>query len=169
MNPLTHPRQKSNVTSAASRTVLVACVDPEIRDALADALRSFSIRTVWVKKIEDAKHSLATDSIAICLCGFWLAGGTCRDLCESVSGQATEIPVIIASASAPAFASQYQHYLAALNIGAFDFICRPYRPAEFQKILELALKAHSQSLSYPPVRLPVHTSSFHIEGPGLSH
>lgn len=169
--------------SEVKPTVLIATMNPSIDGRLADLLRTFHVRTIWVKSLQDAKFCLATQDIAVCLCGFWLEGGTYLDLVECVANGPAEIPVIVASGSESVFASEHQHHLAALNSGVFDFISYPYQPAEFQKLLEFALKAHYQSVS--PHRQAAHvdpmgatqvslaalarTNSFHIGQSGLSH
>jgi DNA-binding NtrC family response regulator len=154
--------------SFAPPAILIATIDREIRDSLADLLQQFSVRTIWVNSVANAKHSLVMDNIAVCLAGFWLDGGSYRDIVASASAGAAEIPVIIASASKSAFTSEYQHYLAALHIGAFDFIWRPYRPNAFRKILKFAVKAHFESITRNPVTVAPKGSS-HISGSGLSH
>lgn len=126
-------------------TVLIATIDPQIRDGLAKLLRKLRVRSIWVDSLEKARLSLAADKVAACVCGFWLADGTCRDLLESVTADVTEIPVIIASSSD--FTSEFQHHLSTLNMGAFDFITHPYHTEQSQRILELAVRAHFGSVS----------------------
>jgi DNA-binding NtrC family response regulator len=147
-----------------SPAVLIATVDPQLRDGLAELLQQFCLRTIWVKSVADAKHWLAIDNVAVCLCGLWLEGSTCSDLVESLTDPAEEIPVIIAT-SASAFASEYQHHLAALNIGAFEVICYPCSAGEFQKTLELAMKVHFQSMAHSSTMDLAHASSCRMQGP----
>jgi DNA-binding NtrC family response regulator len=124
--------------------VLVAMVDPEIRSGLAELLEAFPLNAIWLKGVEAAKNMLSKESIAACLCGFWLQDGTYRELVRHVRRERVEIPVIIVSA--PACPHEYRDYLAAMNIGALDFLCHPYRKSDLERMLQLAIEAHSRSV-----------------------
>ena len=124
--------------------VLVATIDPEIRSGLAELLEAFSLNAIWLKGVETAKNTLSKESIAACLCGFWLQDGTYRELVRHVRRERVEIPVIIVSA--PACPHEYRDYLAAMNIGALDFLCHPYRKSDLERMLRLAIETHSRSV-----------------------
>jgi DNA-binding NtrC family response regulator len=125
-------------------TVLVATIDPEIRSGLADLLEAFPLNTIWLKGVEAAKSMLSKERVAVCLCGFWLQDGTYRELVRHVRREHAEIPVIIVSA--PACPNEYRDYLAAMKIGALDFLCHPYRKSDLERMLQLAMGAHERSL-----------------------
>jgi len=130
--------------SASDRpAVLIAAADPEIQDGLTDLLQGFRIDTIWVNGVEDAKRLLGKERIAACLCGFWLQDGTYRELIRHLRRQKVEVPVIIVSA--PACPNEYWDYLAAMNIGALDFLCYPYQPFDFERMLESAIAKYSRS------------------------
>ena len=130
---------------AAERpTILIATVDPEIRSGLTDLIQEFSLNTIWLKGVEAAKSTLANERIAACLCGFWLQDGTYRELIRHIRRERVEIPVIIVSA--PACPHEYRDYLAAMNIGALDFLCHPYRKIDLERMLRSAMGAHTRSM-----------------------
>jgi FixJ family two-component response regulator len=54
-----------------------------------------------------------------------------------------DIPTIIVSA--PAYPNKYRDYIAAINLGAIDFLCYPYQQSDFERILDSAIAAHSRS------------------------
>ena len=61
-------------------TVMVATADGGIRGSLNELLRSFCVQTRWVSGVEEASEVLARQHVSACLCGFWLADGTYREL-----------------------------------------------------------------------------------------
>ena len=125
-------------------TVLVAAVDPEIRRSLSDLLRSLPINTIWTYGVEDVKRVLAGEEIAACLCGFWLQDGTYREIIRHARRGRMDVPIIIVSA--PNCPQEYRDYLAAMNIGALDFLCHPYQQVELEEMLESAIAGYSSSL-----------------------
>lgn len=115
-------------------TVLIATVDPEIREGLADLLEISSINAIWVGSVEDVKTVVARERIAACLCGFWLQDGTYREVIRHLRRERLDIPTIIVSA--PACPQEYRDYLAAMNLGTLDFLCHPYQQSDFERMLE---------------------------------
>ena len=124
-------------------TILIATVDPEIREGLADLLDMSSINAIWVGSVEDVKAVVARERIAACLCGFWLQDGTYREVIRHLRRERLDIPAIIVSA--PACPQEYRDYLAAMNLGALDFLCHPYKQSDFERMLESAIAANSLS------------------------
>ncbi|HEV2223760.1 MAG TPA: hypothetical protein VGR84_12235 [Candidatus Acidoferrales bacterium] len=125
-------------------TILVASSDFQVADGLARLLEPYPINTVWVKGVADARIWVGTERIAACLCGFWLKDGTCREFVKQTKRESSEIPVIIVSS--PACENEYREYLAAMNTGAFDFLCYPYRRLELERMLRLAIARRARRL-----------------------
>jgi DNA-binding NtrC family response regulator len=124
-------------------TVLIATIDTEIREALADLLEMASINAIWVGSVEDVKTIIARERIAACLCGFWLQDGTYREVIRHLRRERLDIPAIIVSA--PSCPQEFRDYLAAMNLGTLDFLSYPYQKSEFERMLESAIAAHSRS------------------------
>jgi DNA-binding NtrC family response regulator len=124
--------------------VLIATIDTEIRQALADLLEIASINAIWVGSVEDVKTLVARERIAACLCGFWLQDGTYREVIRHLRRERIDIPAIIVSA--PACPQEYRDYLAAMNLGALDFLSYPYQKPDFERMLESAIAGHSCSI-----------------------
>ncbi len=118
-------------------TILVATADRQVSDALAQLLEPYPVNIVWVKGLSDAQTWLDTQNIAACLCGFSLEDGNFRDFVKQAKREVAETPVIIVST--PDRANEYPEYLAAINTGAFDFLCFPYRRLELERILRSAI------------------------------
>jgi DNA-binding NtrC family response regulator len=136
----------TNIRRTANRpAVLIATIDPEIREGLADLLQSASVNAIWVGSVEDAKTIVAKERIDACLCGFWLQDGTYREVIHHLRRERLEIPAIIVSA--PACPQEYRDYLAAMNLGALDFLSYPYQRSDFERMLESAIAAQSRSIN----------------------
>jgi DNA-binding NtrC family response regulator len=137
------PSSAEASVDAGVSTVLIATVDPEIRKSLAAFLEAYPVKTLWAKSVEEVRSALARTKVSACFCGFWLLEGTYRDVIRYLRSQPTEIPAIIACA--PACPDEYQDYLAALNIRAFDFISFPYSALHVERVLRSALWTHQIS------------------------
>jgi DNA-binding NtrC family response regulator len=118
-------------------TVVIATTDLKVRDTLAAILDGHGVSVEWIKGLEAAKGLLDGDNVAACLCGFGLEDGNYKDLVKLARRQTPEIPVIIVST--PSCPNEYREYLAAMNAGAFDFLCYPYQKREVERILRLAV------------------------------
>jgi len=125
-------------------TVLVATIDPAIRSGLTDLFEAFSFKTIWLQGVEAAKSVLDKEKIAACLCGFWLQDGTYRELIRHIKRERMEIPTIIVSP--PACPEEYGEYLAAMRIGALDFLCFPYLKRDLERMLQLTLQPCVESM-----------------------
>jgi DNA-binding NtrC family response regulator len=143
-------------------TILIATVAPEICSDLKELLQTFSFNIIWTKGVEAAKSMLAKERVVACLCGFWLQDGTYRELVRHVRRESLEIPVILVSE--PACPREYRDYLAAINIGALDFLSHPYRKSDLEGMLGFA--TGQQSLAMGEARLSVRRSS-PLVGPDL--
>ena len=140
------PGKKSDIAGRRP-TVLIATVTPEICSDLNGLLESFSFNTIWLKGVEAAKNMLAKERVAACFCGFWLQDGTYRELVRHIRRERIEIPVILVSE--PDCPHEYRDYLAALNIGALDFLSHPYRKCDLERMLQLGAGALSASERTP--------------------
>src|ERR1700728_764343 len=150
--PLFRPRDEAHSPSRVGQVpgrpnILLAPVDPQIRQALVELLEGYSINTVWATGIEEVRSGLGQEDILACFCGFWLVDGTYRDVVRHLKRQRAEIPVVIVCA--PECPHEYRDYLAALNIRAFDFICHPYRRADLERILHAAIGLRNQPAVMP--------------------
>jgi DNA-binding NtrC family response regulator len=142
--------QASNLQIRSSRaqeipdapTVLVAALDWQVRSGLSAVLPSFAINAEWVSSVAEATRVLDSTDISACLCGYWLEDGTFKDLARHIRRFTAKIPVI--AVSAPACRNEYRDYLAAMNIGAFEFLCHPYQKTDLDRVLRQAITAHAR-------------------------
>jgi DNA-binding NtrC family response regulator len=123
-------------------TVLVAALDWQVRSGLSTVLASFAINTEWASSVAEATKVLETKDVSACLCGYWLEDGTFKDLARHIRRSTAKIPMI--AVSAPACRNEYRDYLAAMNIGAFEFLCHPYQKSDLERVLRQAITAHTR-------------------------
>jgi DNA-binding NtrC family response regulator len=125
------------------QTILIAGLDPEIRNGLSQSLAEFPINTLWVKSAEDARSVLASMEIAALFCEIWLEGGTCRELIWSVRRNEIDLPIIVVPP--PNCPNEYRTWLAALNEKALYFLFHPYKSSDLDGFVQMAIGAESQA------------------------
>jgi DNA-binding NtrC family response regulator len=130
-------------TAPACPTILVATIDSDIRSSLGALLEARQRKIVWAKSVEQVRSALAGKNISACFCGFWLVDGTYRDVIRLLKTRPVEIPAIIACS--PACPHEYQDYLAALNLRAFDFIRFPYSAGALERALRSVIGPQGSS------------------------
>jgi DNA-binding NtrC family response regulator len=174
MNPATVLRErgdsgfaKKSVTSidrAPGRpTVLIATVDPEIREALVELLETTSVNAIWVSSVKDVKSLVAGNLVVACLCGFWLQDGTYREVIRHLRRERISTPAIIVSP--PACPQEFRDYLAAMNLGPLDFLAYPYRQSDFESMLEAAIGSHPRlKRQQVPEQVAEKNSDFRVRG-----
>jgi len=131
--------------------ILVATIDPAIRTDFAELLQGFSFDTIWLKSIEAAKNLLSKEKIAACFCGFWLQDGTYRQLVRHVRRECMDTPAIILSG--PASSDESFDLLAAMNLGAVDFLAYPYRKSDLKRLFYFAAETDTRSPDGQSTRL----------------
>lgn len=128
--------------SSRPSTVVIATNDRKTRAGLSEILSEYSFQVECVNGITAANELFIGADVAACLCGFGLEDGTYKELVKLARRQTPEIPVIIVST--PSCSNEYGEYLAAMNAGAFDFLCFPYQTREVERILHLAVVTSSR-------------------------
>ncbi len=125
----TAKRSNGGTRTPGRPTVLIATVDPEIREALAGLLEMHSLSAIWVSSVKDVKTLIAAERIVACLCGFWLQDGTYREVVRYLRREHADIPAIIVSA--PSCPHEFREYLAAMNLGASRLFVVPLPAIRF--------------------------------------
>lgn len=126
----------ANQQKSGRPTVLIATIDPEIREGLANLVEISAVNAIWVSGVKDVKALVARKGIAACFCGFWLQDGTYREVVSHLRRERVDIPAIIVSA--PACPQEFRDYLAAFDLGSLDFLPHPYQASDFDRILKAA-------------------------------
>lgn len=138
-HPPVSPRGPAPKTAS---TVIMVTNDAKMRTALSEVLGSQRNGIECVEGVRAANELFVAADVTACLCGFGLEDGTYKELVKLARRQIPEIPVIIVST--PSCSNEYGEYLAAMNAGAFDFLCYPYQTREVERILRLAVSFSSR-------------------------
>jgi DNA-binding NtrC family response regulator len=126
------------------QTILIAGLDPEIRNGLSEFLSQFPVNTLWVKSAEDARSALTSMHIGALFCEIWLEGGTCRELVWFVRRNEIDVPIIVVPP--PNCPNEYGTWLASLNEKALYFLFYPYKSSDLDRIVHLAIDSDSQTV-----------------------
>jgi DNA-binding NtrC family response regulator len=122
--------------------VVIVSSNPAIRNQLSRLLLEDSVDVILLSGLEEFKIALEYEKVVACLCGFHLTNGTPRDVIAQAHQQPIDIPVVMVST--PASATEFDEFLASLNVGAFDFIRHPFRPTEVRNIVWSAIEFHGE-------------------------
>ena len=84
--------------------------------------------------MEEARVLLFQKDFRVVLCSDTLPDGVFHAVLKEIRRSTTNIPVIVLS-----YLADWDAYLKALGVGAFDYIICPPKPAEAERILWSAL------------------------------
>jgi two-component system, NtrC family, response regulator PilR len=124
-----------------TKTVLVVDSDDKSRDLIfASAAKSGQI-PIFCSSCDEARSLLALRRFNVVFCSDTLPDGKYAEVISA----AKPTPVIVVSRLA-----EWGAYVAALHVGAFDYLASPPHAAEVDRILLSALKESSQALRAQP-------------------
>ncbi len=118
--------------------VLVVEDEPEIADTLAYALNTEGLQPTWVTNGQDALKQLNENSFAIAIFDVGLPDANGFELLKSIrtSGAVySEIPCLFLTAR-----SEELDRIIGLEIGADDYVCKPFSPREVVARIKTILK-----------------------------
>ncbi len=119
---------------AGRAKLLVACPDPETWRSLTSVLAQHGVQPVCCSSVSAARAFLERHPVCAIFCESRLADGSFRDVLRLAALAGQPVPVVVTSRlDDPA------EYLEAMELGAFDYIARPYRRADVDWILSRAL------------------------------
>lgn len=142
--------------------VLVVEDDAAIVSALSDLLASEGYETTSAARQDDAVELLARERFDVALLDVTLAQGTGFAVCAAARESAPEMPVIFLTASDDEYST-----VAGLDMGAVDYIAKPFRARELLSRLRAALRRSSgsgASISVGNVRIDVDSAQVTKDG-----
>ena len=110
--------------------VLVISPETEHHEKINAAMHRCGLRSCSCKKFDEARNVLAEQKFSVVLCHDTLPDGDFRDVVAAVK----PTPVVVLSRFA-----EWEHYIAALRDGAFDYIACPPDSAETVRIVRSAI------------------------------
>ena len=113
--------------------VLVAASSPENRSALTRVLLAMGVQTAISSSVREARAILSAKPVSLVFCEEKFADGNYQDVLRAVKKLATKAPVVVSSPS-----HDWNEYLEALRLGAFEFIDGPVRALDVEMIVRYA-------------------------------
>jgi DNA-binding NtrC family response regulator len=107
-----------------------------VRGELFRVIQECHVKARFASSVRGVQAVLNREQVSVVVCGSALDDGTYRDVLCGVRRGGQHVPVVVASD--PDTRAEFDHFLKALHLGAFDFLCFPYRWYELQSILEQA-------------------------------
>lgn len=107
--------------------VLVVSSDVEKRRELAAILRRENIDAIRAGTVRECRAILAKDGVGLIFCDKQLLDGTYRDLIAASRAMKSRARVVVTSHE-----GEWDEYLEAMRLGAFDVIASPCRPTDVE-------------------------------------
>jgi|SRR5579872_3990009 len=114
---------------------LVICKEGEDREKAVAALVSCGLNPICCSNLQEARTLLSQAPFRVVLCTDVLTDGDYRAVLREVKNTGKDAPVIVLS-----HVAEWETYLIALGVGAFDYICCPPDPNEANRIILSALE-----------------------------
>jgi DNA-binding NtrC family response regulator len=109
---------------------LVACGDANRRSALLDILSQAGMEPESATSVNEVRAILGRRPMHIIFCEDDLPEGGYREVLRVARGTGFRTQVVVASPL-----GELDQYLTAMQLGAFDFVAPPYRPADIVSII----------------------------------
>ena len=113
--------------------VLVAASSPENRSALTKVLLGMGVQPAITSSVQEARAILSAKPVSLVFCEEKFADGNYQDVLRAVRKTAAKAPVVVSSPS-----HDWNEYLEALRLGAFEFIDGPVRAMDIEMIVRYA-------------------------------
>lgn len=110
--------------------VLLACSDVGCRTALGNVLAQCGLEVTTAVNSVEVRAVVARRPVNLVLCEAALRGGGFREVIQLMNATRLGIPLVVCSRL-----GEWDEYLEAMQLGAFDFMAAPYRLSEVEFIL----------------------------------
>ncbi|WP_413737591.1 two-component system response regulator BaeR [Sodalis sp. RH21] len=132
---------------AAPLTILIVEDEPKLGQLLVDYLQAADYRTHWLTRGDEVADYLLKTPAALVLLDLMLPGRDGLSVCRDIR-RFSDVPIIMMTAK-----TEEIDRLLGLEIGADDYICKPYSPRE----VVARVKAIMRRCYRPAVSMPVHS------------
>jgi len=122
--------------------VLVASSNMEDRTSLLHILDGLSLNVISCSALDQAREVLSRQEVPLVFCDELLSDGCYRDLLSSESGRrALRVVVTIR-------AGEWDEYLDAIRLGAFEAIRCPLHPTDVELVVLRAMRENREATSH---------------------
>jgi two-component system, NtrC family, response regulator PilR len=115
--------------------ILVASSDLEGRRALSNILGNLGVDPLTSSTVRECKELMASERVGLIFCDRLLADGNCYDLLNASRIGRTKARVVVMSSTA-----DWDEFLEAMRLGAFDVIASPCRATDVEWMIIQALR-----------------------------
>ena len=120
----------SRIQQQRPAQILVASSEPENRRALTAVLNREGFDTICVSRVSECQEVLAWQNIRLVFCDRRLPDGGYRDVLALTRSLSRKVWIVVTSRLA-----DWDEYLEALQLGAFELIVSPCQPSDVVWIL----------------------------------
>jgi two-component system, OmpR family, response regulator len=131
------------MTSTTPR-ILVVDDDPEIRKLLARYVESQGFRVLLAANCRELRDQLATHHVDLIVLDVMLPDGSGLDVCRDLRAQRSSVPIILLTAL-----KEDVDRIIGLEIGADDYLGKPFNPRELIARVRAVLRRRSEALPEP--------------------
>jgi DNA-binding NtrC family response regulator len=115
--------------------VVIASADVEERRAMCNILAKQGLDPIVASTVRECKQIMAQESVGLLFCARSLADGDYRDLLVAARAARRRIRIVLATRL-----TDWDEYLEAIRLGAFDVISAPSRPTDVEWMIIQALR-----------------------------
>lgn len=137
-----------------TKPILVVEDDPMIARLLKDYLVADGFTPAWLKRGDEVSDWLDRNSAELMLLDLTLPGRTGMDICREIRSQSS-LPIIIMSGR-----TDELDRLLGLELGADDYICKPFSPREVVARIRTVLRRVAPEPEAPPTRLSLDEETY---------
>jgi DNA-binding NtrC family response regulator len=117
--------------------ILIVSSDLEARSALVGILNRQGIQPLCAATIAESRKILANEKVGLAFCDSYLSDGTYAEFLRRSHELKSKLRVVVTSGL-----GEWDEYLQAVRMGAFDAIALPCRPADVEWMVIQARREH---------------------------
>lgn len=123
-----------------NQTILVVEDEKEIADTLTYALSSENFTPIWVSNGAQAMDALTQQTVHLCILDVGLPDKNGFEILKTIRQSGSDVPVMFLTARAEEI-----DRIIGLEIGADDYVCKPFSPREVVTRVKVILKRAAQT------------------------
>jgi DNA-binding NtrC family response regulator len=115
--------------------IVLASADLEDRRTMVNILEKQELDPIVASSVAECQQNMAQDNVGLIFCARSLADGDYRDLLLAARASKRRTRIVLT-----ARITDWDEYLDAMQLGAFDVISAPCRPTDMERMLLQALR-----------------------------
>src|SRR5471030_1078982 len=139
----------SVLSGPAPLQILIVEDEPKLGQLLVDYLEAAGYATQWLSNGNDVVPLVKAHPPAMILLDLMLPGSSGLSICRDIR-QFSDIPIMMVTAK-----TEEIDRLLGLEIGADDYICKPYSPREVVARVKAIIRRSYRPLTAPPAPSPL--------------